>query len=156
MGYINVKFPPIILSYLAGILFITGWWLWIDAHINEVYNRDQHFIQFKDYVPSILNTLALIVLNMCPPDRLSSDDDLLDGRHTIIARIWVFACFAVFFGSMAGATWIMGLFVDHHSDAQWPPGAVMLQNLMIFAGAILLWVARAMKHSKDDEFMSMM
>eukprot|EP01133_Synstelium_polycarpum_P000231 gene231-281_t len=78
---------------------------------------------------------------------LSSDE----GTATKI-RVWLFVSFAVSFGCIAGAIWIMAaVFMPPHNknpDAQWPGIALTVQNLLIFISSLVLMYAKSRKEEE--------
>ncbi|EGC40196.1 hypothetical protein DICPUDRAFT_52137 [Dictyostelium purpureum] len=148
------------LPALAGILFGVAWFFWIDGHVYEnTYNRrhpdaEGPRIQWVFYLPGIFSTVGMVMANIVDLSALSNGSFLEDGGATKV-RIWLFVSFAINFGCIAAAVWIMAaLFMPPHnsiSSAQWPGIAITVQNVLIFISSLLLVYKRS---RNDDEFQS--
>eukprot|EP01132_Coremiostelium_polycephalum_P009303 gene9303-11404_t len=127
---------------ISGILFGAAWFIWIDGHVyeNSRNNDDPDFkgpgIQWVYYLPGVFATLALVMSNIVKLDSLYSSSFLSEETTSKKIKIWLFISFAINFGCIAGAIWIMAaVFMPPHntnSAAQWPGIALTLQNLLIF------------------------
>ena len=68
-GVFNNMLPSraMITGYTSGIIFAIGWWIFIDGCVfNSVhYNpgSNMNTLSFEDWVPGLLSTLALIMLD---------------------------------------------------------------------------------------------
>jgi len=143
-----------IMAYLSGVIFATGWWLWIDAHawvisINGGNNPTD--VTFWHYVPGIVSTLAILLINAISWDDLggmsfSPAFDDVQGR----VRVWFFLSLVIGFSGIIAAIWIG---VEHwlsNADAKytWPGIVLIFQNVLIFISAVLLRFSRPMKSSQ--------
>uniref|UniRef100_A0A6B2LPA9 Transmembrane protein 50A n=1 Tax=Arcella intermedia TaxID=1963864 RepID=A0A6B2LPA9_9EUKA len=120
-------------------MFSVGWWLWIDGHVYSNTFAEAGEVTFWHYVPGICSTLALIMLNLVDLKDLGgiSWGFAEDGRQTRI-RLWFFLSLVIAFGSLIGAVWSASVhWFDARLPYQWPGVALIVQNVCIFASALL-------------------
>jgi len=132
------------MSYLSGVLFAIAWWLWIDGHAfsNTFERPDTHSaVTFGHYVPGIVSTLALVMVNVVSWKDLGGfnwgfSEDAVQTR----VRVWLFLSLVIAFGGIIGAIWSA---VEHwfnmnpKPDHEWPGIALILQNVLIFVSSML-------------------
>lgn len=133
------KWPTTPYSLLAGVLFGSGWLLWIDGF--AAANADDHNVSLTYCVPGILSTLSLIMLNVISWTAVSSDD-LLDDAVGVAAKAWVFFSLCLAFAGLIMAVWlaIAADGADVHTAQR-----VVWQSALIFAASLIFRVPRALK-----------
>ncbi|GAM23304.1 hypothetical protein SAMD00019534_064790 [Acytostelium subglobosum LB1] len=146
------------LPFIAGALFSVGWFLWIDGHVYEnVRNNRDHdqfgpSIQWLFYLPGIFATVGLVMANIVNLESLSSFSFADEGSATKI-RVWLFLSFAINFGCIAAAIWIMvANFMPPHnknSDAQYPGIALTVQNVLIFISSLILVYSKSRQEEEQ-------
>ncbi|KAN0055494.1 hypothetical protein ACTA71_008607 [Dictyostelium dimigraforme] len=149
------------LPALAGIIFTAGWFLWIDGHVyeNTNNNNDPDFdgphIQWVYYLPGIFATLGMVMANIVDLSALNSNSLLFDGGSTKV-RVWLFVSFAISFGCIGAALWIMiAVFLPPHNTndaAQWPGVAITLQTSLIFLSSLILVYKKVRQDDGYDQF----
>ncbi|KAF2074068.1 hypothetical protein CYY_004637 [Polysphondylium violaceum] len=144
---------------VSGLLFGAAWFLMIDGHVYENHNlaKNPDFgpsIKWVYYLPGVFSTLGLVMSNIVNLDVLTNSSFFADDDSVIKTRIWLFVSFAINFGCIAGAIWIMaGVFLPPHnynSASQWPGIALTLQNALIFISSLILVYAKTQK--EDDGY----
>ncbi|KXZ55178.1 hypothetical protein GPECTOR_3g324 [Gonium pectorale] len=85
----------------SGALFGAGWWFWVDAVCIS-----NHKVPFDQYIPGIIATLALIMINCIRRDDLVEIDPFDDATFCR-SRLWLFASYVVSFASIVAAVWVM-------------------------------------------------
>ena len=60
----------------AGALFGAGWWFWLDA-----CTLAEHKVPFDQYLPGIIATLALVMINLIRRDELAEVDPFDDATY---------------------------------------------------------------------------
>lgn len=138
-------------GYTAGFLFALGWWIFIDG---AVYNAVKgsvpggrfNQLAFEDWLPGILSTLALFIVNMIDRESLGADDSLYDGSNVAMkARGCAFAGITIALGSVGGALAILTLkyiIPGFNGDALYLGICITLQNFLIFIGSMVFWFGR--------------
>ena len=61
---------------VAGALFGAGWWFWLDACTLAI-----HRVPFDQYLPGIIATLALVMINLIRKDELAELDPFDDASY---------------------------------------------------------------------------
>lgn len=61
---------------VSGALFGTGWWFWLDA-----CTLVEHKVPFDQYLPGIIATLALVMINLIRKDELAELDPFDDASY---------------------------------------------------------------------------
>ncbi|TPX30709.1 hypothetical protein SmJEL517_g05792 [Synchytrium microbalum] len=142
-------------GYISGALFALGWWIFIDG-LAFCSTRDPALpvpIAFEDWVPGILSTIALIVVNLIDKEKLNADDFSYSGSNVACkARLFAFVGVTMALGSLGGALAIMSLkyAMPGYSGNDFYFGlTVVLQNFLIFFGSMLLWFGR---NSSENEY----
>jgi len=147
-------------SYSSGLLFAIAWWMLIDANVlSFTEDRDSDVwhgvILWWFYVPGIISTIALIMVNIISYEAISGNG-FLDDSSVLKARIWLFISFILAFGGLLGSGWILfaKYVIPSNSDDgsgsgsptlpedKWPGVALFLQNIFIFLSAIILRFGR--------------
>ncbi|EFA84152.1 transmembrane protein [Heterostelium album PN500] len=155
----NIKKMKKVLAFLAGAFFSIGWFIWIDGHVYENHrNRETDgfgpSIQWVYYLPGIFATVALVMTNIVNIESLSGSSFLSDEGTSTKIRIWLFLSFAISFGCVAAAIWIMAaVFMPPHnknSDAEYPGIALTVQNVMIFISSLTLMYSKSRR--EENEF----
>jgi hypothetical protein len=91
-----------------------GWWIFIDGAVfNSVKaTPDAHFqtLAVEDWIPGVLSTVALIIVNLIDRESLSADDSAYDGTNVAMkARAFAFMGITIALGSLGGALAILSL-----------------------------------------------
>lgn len=125
---------------VAGALFGAGWWFWADA----VALADQK-VPAAHYLPGIIATLALVMINFIRRDELT-DVDPFDDASFCRARIWLFVSYVISFSSVVAAVWVMiqsyTLNPDLSSADKWPGAAGIFQVTFILGSGLTFFVSR--------------
>lgn len=133
---------------MSGALFGAGWWFWVDA-----VACSSNKIPFTQYLPGIVATLALIMINLVRREDLSDYDPFDDGGYCR-SRFWLFISYMVSFGAVAGGVWVLlqdYAFNKNLGDASvWPGVAVMFQVTCILASSLLFFLSRT---GSDSSYM---
>ncbi|KAJ3311315.1 hypothetical protein HDV04_004123 [Boothiomyces sp. JEL0838] len=103
-----------ITGYLAGSLFALGWWLFIDGAVFNAYKYDpaknMTVLSFEDWLPGILSSLALIIVNVIDREMLMADDSAFEGNNVAMkARGCAFSGITIALGAVGGALAILSL-----------------------------------------------
>lgn len=96
---------------IAGLFFSIGWWVFFDAFIytthggNETDPAPRVPIRVEDWIPGVVSTLALIIVNLIEKEVLTGEtDDFYSGSHTSAkARLCAFVGLTMALGSICGA-----------------------------------------------------
>ncbi|KAH9273905.1 hypothetical protein BASA83_003901 [Batrachochytrium salamandrivorans] len=136
-------------GYIAGALFAIGWWLFIDGMaFNGSVAGKIAVVQtgFEDWLPGIISTLALIIVNLIDRETLNADDFEYSGPSTACkARACAFLGVTMALGSLGGALAVLSLkFIipGISGDAFYLGQAITLQNFLIFLSSMILWFGR--------------
>lgn len=121
----------VLMSMIAGTLFFVGWWIIIDA--NAKYPSE---IANAYHVCGVFGTISLFMVNSVSNAQIREEST--GGRLGMKgARRWLFFGFAMGFGAVIAACWI--LFVNYvavGAQHQWPGVGLFLQNILIFLGSL--------------------
>ncbi|MEW5302747.1 MAG: hypothetical protein WDW36_005497 [Sanguina aurantia] len=124
----------------AGALFGAGWWFWADA-----ITTSPSTVPFLEYLPGIIATLALIMINCIRRDDLAAVDPFDDPSYCR-SRFWLFLSYIVSFSAVVAAVWIMLLHYSQHPEQsaaeKWPGVAGIFQVCLILASGLLFFLAR--------------
>ena len=137
---------PSIGSCVAGLLFGTAWLLWVDgvafaaAEYGEAVNGAY-------WVPGILQTIGLFMVNLINWSLLTDDSMMDDGGVAGKVKAWVFVSFVFCFSGLIGSVWI---FVQEMQHPSWEAGGgavdtavrCLLQNLFLFGSCLLFRAVR--------------
>ena len=123
---------------LAGVLLATGWLLFADGC--ATVNRDYGFqVPGSWYLPGILQTLSLFMINVVNWESVSDPD--FEAKNQI--RSWVFTAFVFAFSGIIASSWILITeSLDDDSIAKQPAWKAFEQNLLIFLGSLAFRAAR--------------
>eukprot|EP00842_Homolaphlyctis_polyrhiza_P002862 jgi/Hompol1/3577/HPOL_006632-RA len=156
-GWLSEWIAPIhrqLIGYTAGALFALGWWFFIDGIAFNGSKPDMPgkvTIGFEDWVPGIISTIALIIVNLIDRETLSADDFAYSGQNIACkARACAFLGVTLALGSLGGALAVLSLkFIipNVSGDALYFGKAVTLQNFLIFFSSMILWFGR---NSQED------
>ncbi|KAI8851141.1 hypothetical protein BC829DRAFT_387433, partial [Chytridium lagenaria] len=72
-----------VVGYISGALFAMGWWAFIDG-VTYSSSREPalpNAIRFEDWLPGILSTISLIIVNLINKDTLTADDFSYSGSN---------------------------------------------------------------------------
>jgi hypothetical protein len=137
-----------VVGYLSGALFALGWWIFIDAVV-FAKTRDPPLpvpISFEDWLPGILSTLALIMVNLVDKAALNATEYTHDGsRIAVKARFFAFLGVAIALGALGGALAILSLkyALPGYKGVETFVGiGIVAQTFLIFAGSMLMWFGR--------------
>ncbi|KAL4854493.1 Transmembrane protein 50 [Chlorella vulgaris] len=114
---------------IAGALFGAGWWCWVDA----VATSSSH-IPFSQYLPGLIATFALVMINSVRRDELLSYDPYDEGTFCR-SRFWLLVAYAVSLGAIGGSVLVM----LHNGGAV----ASILQVAFILGSALVLFTSRS-------------
>mmetsp|Transcript_9611 Transcript_9611/g.32588 ORF Transcript_9611/g.32588 Transcript_9611/m.32588 type:complete len:154 (+) Transcript_9611:43-504(+) len=129
-------------SLVSGLFFGIGWDIWIDGCAWSAYH-DGEDVNGAYWVPGLLQTLALIMVNVLNWGMLSEDGGFGDESSVALAKCWVFVAFVVAFSGIIGAVWILiNESNDPETESLWPAVAGLLQNVFIFLASLIFRVAR--------------
>eukprot|EP00199_Chlamydomonas_sp_CCMP681_P003101 CAMPEP_0119107662 /NCGR_PEP_ID=MMETSP1180-20130426/11529_1 /TAXON_ID=3052 ORGANISM="Chlamydomonas cf sp, Strain CCMP681" /NCGR_SAMPLE_ID=MMETSP1180 /ASSEMBLY_ACC=CAM_ASM_000741 /LENGTH=179 /DNA_ID=CAMNT_0007093181 /DNA_START=11 /DNA_END=550 /DNA_ORIENTATION=- len=135
---------------LAGAVFAAGWWCWVDACVLAT----PHTIPFQQYLPGILATLCICMINVIRREELQESDPF-DDAGFCRPRAWLFLSYCMSFGSIVGAVWVM---IEHYANNEeltsaaekWPGVAGIFQVVLVLASGLLLFVSRAPSEDAAD------
>eukprot|EP00879_Flechtneria_rotunda_P003907 GHRR01004147.1.p1 GENE.GHRR01004147.1~~GHRR01004147.1.p1 ORF type:complete len:170 (+),score=25.44 GHRR01004147.1:115-624(+) len=123
----------------SGALFGAGWWFWVDAVVCT-----QHKIPFDQYIPGIVATLALVMINCIRRDDLQDYDPFDDGGFCR-SRFWLFLSYIVSFSAVVGSVWVLMQHYAMNPDMAgevWPGVAGIFQVACILGSGLLFFVSR--------------
>uniref|UniRef100_A0A7S3R718 Transmembrane protein 50A n=1 Tax=Dunaliella tertiolecta TaxID=3047 RepID=A0A7S3R718_DUNTE len=134
-------------TLLAGALFSAGWWFWADACM-----LSPHKVPFDQYIPGLMATLALLMINVIRKQDLDEGDPF-DDAGVCRPRLWLFLSYLVSFGSVVGSVWVLVEHYEQNPDIssaadKWPGVAGILQCSFILGSGLLLFVSRG---GSDDD-----
>ncbi|KAI8928909.1 hypothetical protein BC831DRAFT_497328 [Entophlyctis helioformis] len=143
-----------LVGYVSGALFSIGWWLFIDGIAFNASRADKISvvqIGFEDWIPGIISTLALIIVNLIDRETLSADDFAYSGQNVACkARACAFLGVTMALGALGGALAVLSLkFIipGVSGDAFYVGQSITLQNFLIFFSSMVLWFGR--NHSDE-------
>ncbi|KAJ0392784.1 hypothetical protein P43SY_010591 [Pythium insidiosum] len=129
-------------SYVAGLLFGIGWWIFVDGAASAAHNDSQIPFNFIKYLPGIGSSLAFFLLNSLDWEMMSADSMTYhDGDGVACkARTFVLLCVAMSIGALIGSIFVLThTYVDNPFDeSTWPGVAVLLQNVLIFLSTVVM------------------
>jgi len=138
-----------LLAYAAGFSFAIGWWLWIDANVYSHHTNDPVQVSGVHYIPGIISTIGLIMVNLVSWSDLNGVNFLSD-NVSAKARIWLLFAFVVSFAGLVVGVWMAVVhWFQGNPNSQYPGVALIVQNLLIFAGGAMY---RFAKPSDEDAF----
>ena len=128
----------------TGLLFGISWLLFIDgvAFANAEYGRH---VSGAHYIPGLMQTLSLAMLNTVNWESVSGEDSLADDGAGRLGKAWVFVAFCCGFGGLIGSSWIL---VQELASPAWPAGSGepavkgFFQNVLCFGASLLFRASR--------------
>jgi hypothetical protein len=102
-----------ITGYLSGFLFALGWWMFIDGavfnSVKYIPDSNMNVLSFEDWLPGILSSFALIIVNLIDRESLNADDDSYGDSTNVAmkARGCAFTGMSIAIGSLGGAIAIL-------------------------------------------------
>ncbi|KAJ3149138.1 hypothetical protein HK101_002093 [Irineochytrium annulatum] len=142
-GRFSQRLPDrtMVVGYVSGGLFALGWWIFIDGVAFANTRKDPPVeipIRFDDWLPGILSTLALIIVNLIDKDTLNADDFSYSGSNVACkARACAFIGVTMALGALGGALAILSLkyiMTGQTGDGFYFGIAITAQNVLIFLG----------------------
>eukprot|EP00877_Chromochloris_zofingiensis_P002392 jgi/Chrzof1/12153/Cz06g23030.t1 len=124
---------------VAGALFGAGWWFWVDAVV-----CNSHKVPADQYIPGIVATLALVMINCIRRDDLQDYDPFDDGGFCR-SRFWLFLSYVVSFAAVVGAVWVLlhrYALNPEQAGEIWPGVAGVFQVACILGSGLLFFVSR--------------
>eukprot|EP01119_Soliformovum_irregulare_P011736 TRINITY_DN296_c0_g1_i2.p1 TRINITY_DN296_c0_g1~~TRINITY_DN296_c0_g1_i2.p1 ORF type:complete len:121 (+),score=3.21 TRINITY_DN296_c0_g1_i2:209-571(+) len=95
------------------------------------------------YIPAIVGTLALIMINLVNLESLNPTSWAFDENVETKVKVWLFFSAMLAFCSLGGGLWIaIQVYLSpHNSGSQYPGYALMGQNFIILmSGMMFLWI----------------
>lgn len=140
----------IIAGYFSGFLFAVGWWLFIDGAAFSISSGHEIApvpVRFEDWIPGIMSTIALIIVNLINREMLTGEDGLYNDTNVATkARAIAFISISLALSSLGCALAI--LFVKYvipgytSGSSLYFGLCITLQNFLIFIGSMVLWFGR--------------
>lgn len=141
----------IVVGYLSGILFTVGWWLFFDALIYSKYNKLEVQIGIWDWIPGLLSTLALIIINLINQEALRGEDDYGD-EYMPNAKLCAFIGVSIALAALGSSLtiFIMEYVIPQlQGPVKFCGGEIVLQNVLIFISAMIFWFGRNSEENDD-------
>ncbi|KAI9349013.1 hypothetical protein BDR26DRAFT_798933 [Obelidium mucronatum] len=135
-------------GYSSGFLFALGWWLFVDGLCFAATRPggESPHVRFEDWLPGLLSTLSLVIVNLIDKDSLNADDFSYSGSNVACkARACAFIGITMAMGALGGSFAILALkyLVPGLSGEDIYFGIMItLQNIFIFVGSMTLWFGR--------------
>jgi len=129
--------------FLAGGMFIAGWWILGDAAGYARYTNDAQEMKGEFFVPAIVGILGLVMLNSFPWDNISNAMDENQGK---CAKLLLFSSLVVIVGCFFGAVVILARVYtgpNSHADSSYGGVAILLQQILNVLSALTLRFGRA-------------
>ncbi|KAL0912346.1 hypothetical protein M5K25_018312 [Dendrobium thyrsiflorum] len=126
---------------VAGAVFATGWWFWVDAVVCSAVK-----VSFLHYLPGIFASLSAVMFNSVRKEDISYDYYSPYGDSEWRLKLWLFVAYVVSFASLAAG---VGLLVqDALTDkghSVWTGVAGVLQCVFVLISGLIYWTC----HSDD-------
>ncbi|KAI8054995.1 hypothetical protein BDF22DRAFT_741582 [Syncephalis plumigaleata] len=91
---------------IAGALFATGWWIWLDVWIvGRIQHPDSPRISGWSCLPGVLSSIALLWINMIPGELLQRDAYIAADEEMARARCAILTAFTAGFSGLLTALW---------------------------------------------------
>lgn len=113
----------------SGALFGAGWWCWVDT----VATSTSH-IPFSQYLPGIIATMALVMINSVRRDELLSYDPYDEGTFCR-SRFWLLMAYGISLAAIGSSVLVM-----LHKGGDVAP---ILQVAFILGAALVLFTSRS-------------
>ena len=137
---------PSVGSLVAGFLFGIAWLVWIDGVAFAAH--EGYGVNGVHWLPGILQTLALFMVNVINWSALTEDAFMDEGRGAKV-KCWIFTSFVFAFSGVIGAIWILVAESNAplaEGEAWNPAGGPathgLAQNIMLFAASLLFRAVR--------------
>ncbi|KNC55698.1 uncharacterized protein AMSG_01965 [Thecamonas trahens ATCC 50062] len=119
--------------------------MWIDAHAYVDHINDKA-IGFDFYIPGLLSTGGLVMMNLVSPGQLSNDaSSMFSNGSADRARVFFLIALVITFAGVIGGFWIMAAHYASDSDkvkTTWPGAAIVLQQLCLLASGLIFFFGR--------------
>ncbi|KAG4303130.1 hypothetical protein PCANB_000505 [Pneumocystis canis] len=130
--------------YTCGILFSSGWWFFIDSILySKIVNTGNVHITLIDWIPLILSTFGMIIINSIDKNKLISNTFIYTEYHIVWkARLLLFLGFSLLASGLAGSLTIFILkYVIHNYPFQTLYMGIenIISNVLIMLSTIILW-----------------
>ncbi|KAI8348641.1 hypothetical protein BD560DRAFT_410597 [Blakeslea trispora] len=131
--------------YLAGILFALGWWAFVDG-LSVLWNLPDRQVApgIEDWVPGIITTLGMIVVNLIDKEALKGN--YYDQAFVWRARLFLFLGFALMAGGFSGSVAVLVTKYIYHEGLdiynQYLGIADIVQCSLIMLSTGVLWLAQ--------------
>ncbi|TDL25329.1 UPF0220-domain-containing protein [Rickenella mellea] len=140
--------------YVAGGLFALAHWIFLDAAIlsshwkpppDAPYDSAPVHVHFVDWIPGILSTLGMLIVNLIDKDRIKGED-YGDSRAVWRARLFLFIGFAFMAGGLAGSVTVLVIkyiVKNYPEEFTYYGYANVSQNVALMLSAVILWIAQS-------------
>ena len=130
-------------SLVAGLLCGAGWFIYIDGTGYGAYVKNDTVVRTSAYswLVGLGMTIAMIMINTVPWDRLNADDDGFHGGGVACkTRIYLIFSFLLLLGSMAGGIY---LYVHEFAsvdteDYQYGGSCILAQSILILVSTFIM------------------
>jgi len=139
----------VVVGYTSGILFTIGWWFFFDALIYSKYNNFEVQIGIWDWIPGIISTLALIIINLINQEALRGDGDY--DEYSQNAKLCAFIGVSLALAALGSS---LTIFIMEYvipgveGVVKYCGGAIVIQNFLIFISSMIFWFGR---NSEDND-----
>ncbi|KAI9002740.1 hypothetical protein BC832DRAFT_106691 [Gaertneriomyces semiglobifer] len=154
-----------IIGYISGTLFAVAWWVFFDGILFSATREPPVpvTVRFEDWIPGLLSTISLIIVNLIDKHMLSGDaEDSWAGGSSFAssssvagkARGCAFLGVSMALGALGGAAAILCLkyiLPGYEGDSLYLGISIIVQNVMIFFSSMVLWFGRN-SFSSDDGY----
>lgn len=140
----------VIVGYTSGILFTVGWWFFFDALIYSKYNKFEVQIGLWDWVPGLVSTLSLIIINLINQESLRGDGDFGDD-YSQNAKLCAFIGVSLALAALGSSLtiFVMEYVIPGLEGAvRYCGSAIVIQNFLIFISSMIFWFGR---NSEDND-----
>ncbi|XP_067373250.1 transmembrane protein 50B-like isoform X1 [Channa argus] len=94
----------VLASFVAGVLFFTGWWIMIDAAVTY---PAQEKMNHAFHTCGVFSTIAFFMINAVSNGQVRGDTNGEGCLGRTGARLWLFTGFLMMFGSLIASIWIL-------------------------------------------------
>jgi hypothetical protein len=132
-----------ILSLVAGLMCGAGWFVYVDGTAYGAFTENETVLRTSAYswLVGLGMTIALIMINTVPWDRLNADDDGFKGNNVACkSRIYLIFSLILLLGSMAGGIVIYVNDFARNADEPYKYGgwSIVVQSVLILMGAFTM------------------
>ena len=113
MSLLGEQIPPFF-GYLSGLLFSSGFWLFIDFMP----------LEFPYWLPIIINTFAMFLINLVPISQVTEE-------YGNQLKLFVLLTLAMHIGSIMACIVFIFVYAMHYS--------ILVHNLLVVASSMVLW-----------------